>query len=139
MNSQKISDDDKNQNSSNTENQLATRIYAIIEHFKQDDPVGLPLLPLPDPTDVPEIQQSISGTKLVMTKVKLSGISQFRIQYVTIEANSNVARCGIIFDTLKLQGDYTLHAFISRSKGPFTIFLKDVVVEGNATLGVEGE
>lgn len=37
-------------NSIEVEDQLAKRIYAIIEHFKQTDPVGLPLLPITDPT-----------------------------------------------------------------------------------------
>lgn len=46
-----ILDIDKNSNSSEqVEDQLAKQIYEIIEHFKQEDPVGLPLVPLPDPT-----------------------------------------------------------------------------------------
>ena len=32
------------------EDKLIKQIYEIIEHFKQDDPVGLPVVPLPDPT-----------------------------------------------------------------------------------------
>lgn len=31
------------------EDQLAKQIYEMIEHFKQQDPIGLPLVPLPDP------------------------------------------------------------------------------------------
>jgi hypothetical protein len=33
------------------EDELAKKIYKIIEHFKQDDPLGLPdgILPVPDP------------------------------------------------------------------------------------------
>lgn len=33
------------------EDELARKIYLVIDHFKQDDPVGLPsgLLPIPDP------------------------------------------------------------------------------------------
>jgi hypothetical protein len=34
------------------EDELAKKIYLIIEHYKQKDPIGLPagLLPVPDPT-----------------------------------------------------------------------------------------
>lgn len=47
-----MTDDDKTQNSSAAaaEDQLVKQIYMLIEHFKQEDPVGLPLVPLPDPT-----------------------------------------------------------------------------------------
>lgn len=47
-----MTDDDKTQNSSAAavEDQLVKQINVLIEHFKQEDPVGLPLVPLPDPT-----------------------------------------------------------------------------------------
>lgn len=35
-------------NNQSAEEQLAKQIYDIIEHFKQDDPIGLPIS-LPDP------------------------------------------------------------------------------------------
>lgn len=47
-----MTDVDKTQNGSAAavEDQLVKQIYELIEHFKQEDPVGLPLVPLPDPT-----------------------------------------------------------------------------------------
>lgn len=45
----KILENDSISNSSEVEDQLIKQIYEIIEHFKQDDPIGLPV-PLPDPT-----------------------------------------------------------------------------------------
>jgi hypothetical protein len=33
----------------NVEDELAKKLNIIIEHFKQQDPVGLPLIPLKDP------------------------------------------------------------------------------------------
>lgn len=47
-----MKDDDKTQNGSAVaaEDQLVKQIYVLIEYFKQEDPVGLPLVPLPDPT-----------------------------------------------------------------------------------------
>lgn len=38
----------KGNNNQSAEEQLAKQIYDIIEHFKQDDPIGLPIS-LPDP------------------------------------------------------------------------------------------
>lgn len=32
------------------EESLVKQIYEIIDHFKGDDPVGLPFVPMPDPT-----------------------------------------------------------------------------------------
>jgi hypothetical protein len=48
--SAQISEIDNNK-TMQAEDELAKKIYMIIEHFKQDDPVGLPdgLLPVPDP------------------------------------------------------------------------------------------
>lgn len=56
-------------------------------------------------------------TNLKMTKVKLSGISQFRIRYITTEIKDMEAKCGILFETLSLRGEYSLSSFVTRSKG----------------------
>lgn len=52
-----------------------------------------------------------------LSKVKLSGISQFRIKYVNTEIKDMQAQCGIEFDEITLKGDYSLSSFVSRSKG----------------------
>lgn len=31
------------------EDDVAQKLYALIEHFKQENPVGLPAVPIPDP------------------------------------------------------------------------------------------
>lgn len=54
---------------------------------------------------------------LQMRKVKLSGISKFRIKFVSTEIKEMVAKCGIAFDALVLTGDYVLSTFMSSSKG----------------------
>ncbi|CRL00047.1 CLUMA_CG013335, isoform A [Clunio marinus] len=123
--------------SSDVEDHFVDQIYQIIEFYKQEDPVGLPLIPLKDPMNVDDIEQSISMTKLRMTKTKLSGITKFRITYIETQVKDLKAKCGILFEQLTLKGDYVLSSFMSRSKGPFTILLKNVVVEGNAAIGVE--
>lgn len=74
-------------------------------------------MPLPDPTDVPDINQKVSVATLQMKKARLHGISQFRIKFVSIEVTNMIAKCGIVFETLKLVGDYSLSSFMTSSKG----------------------
>lgn len=66
-------------------NHLTVQVYQVIEHFKQVDPVGLPMLPLPDPMPVPNIKQGFSMGTMQMTNVSLYGTSQFRIKHVRTE------------------------------------------------------
>lgn len=66
------------------EDQMAKQIYALIEHFKQENPVGLPgLLPLPDPT------VSYACLKFVCAIIKLfllsSGCAWHRSKYLNGE------------------------------------------------------
>ncbi|CAO1299965.1 unnamed protein product [Diamesa hyperborea] len=118
-------------------NHLTVQVYQVIEHFKQIDPVGLPMLPLPDPMPVPNIKQGFSMGTMQMTNVSLYGTSQFRIKHVRTEVKEMKADCGIQLDSLTLNGSYTLSSLFTRSQGPFTITLKNVFVNGNATIGVE--
>lgn len=93
------------------------QIYEIIEHFKQQDPIGLPLIPLPDPADIPDINQTVSTAKLQMFKPKLYGVSKFRIQNFDFEIKEMKAKCGILFESLIMKGDYQLTAFMMKSRG----------------------
>jgi hypothetical protein len=65
------------------------------------------------------------------------GISQFRIKHVKTNLKEMRVDVGIQIDVLVMTGNYTLSAFFSRSSGPYTIQLKGVYVNGNATVGVE--
>lgn len=67
--------------------------------------------------DVPDVNQRVSMANLQMRKVKLSGISKFRIKFVSTEIKEMVAKCGIAFDALEVKGDYVLSTFMSSSKG----------------------
>lgn len=117
---------------------MTKKVYDIIEHFKSDDPVGLPALEIPDPVSIPDVQQTLNIGKLSMTKVKAHGISQFRIQNVTVELDKKMeATCGLLFETLKLEGNYSLSSFLARSNGPFTITILNVVVTANMSLKTE--
>jgi hypothetical protein len=63
------------------EDKLAQQIYQLIEHFKQDDPVGLPLVPLPDPTvSLRLVFWKIKSNQLVSRMLMTSGrVLQWRI------------------------------------------------------------
>lgn len=38
---------------------------------------------------------------------------------------------------MNVKGNYTLSSFFTKAEGPFTVVLKNVFVQGNASLGVE--
>jgi Haemolymph juvenile hormone binding protein (JHBP) len=58
------------------------QVLTLIEHYKQEDPVGIPGLPVPDPMPVPEIKKSLSLATLTMKNVLAYGLSKFRIKHV---------------------------------------------------------
>jgi hypothetical protein len=157
--------DERLDNVDRAEDQIALQMNKIIDHFKNDDPIGLPMFPLPDPFDVPDVKQSMSFGTLQMSNVKLHGISKFRLKFISTEVREMEAKCGIQFDALTLIGNYTIRSMITRNQGrncdgsinnyteiniflnylsfslslsgPFTITLNNVLVFGNASLGVE--
>lgn len=116
---------------------LSLQLFAIVEHFKQEDPVGLPDVPIPDPMDIIDIKKAFSVGTLHMKDVKMYGLSKFRIKYVKTDLKELQVNAGIQVDELQMIGNYTLSSFFSKSSGPFTVLIKDVFVEGNGTLGVE--
>lgn len=101
-----------------TPNPMAKQLFAVIDHFKNPDPIGLPV-PIPDPIESPEpVEQNINVGKLVMRDVKVYGISKFRIQNVTVEMDKKMeAGCGLVFDTLTMRGNYSLSSLFMKSNG----------------------
>ena len=56
------------------------KIRAILEHYKQPDPVGMPGVPIPDPMPIPDMKQNYAvGTTMNFKKTTVHGLSQFRI------------------------------------------------------------
>ena len=68
-----------------TENRLAAQLFAVLEHYKQPDPVGLPNVPIPDPMKVPDMVKSLGMATLRMKNVQAHGLSQFRIKYLNAD------------------------------------------------------
>lgn len=118
------------------ENRLTGQVLAIVEHFKQEDPVGIPGAPVPEPMIIPMIKQDFSIGKMVMTDVAIYGLSKFRIKYSKIDLNSMKAQAIVHLDKMHMEGQYTLGSFLSKSSGPFTVDMRDVKTHADITLGV---
>lgn len=61
---------------------MTEQIFAVIEHYKQDDPVGLPGAPIPDPMPIPDVKKSLSVATMHMKNVLAYGLSKFRLKYL---------------------------------------------------------
>ncbi|XP_037820487.1 uncharacterized protein LOC119609686 [Lucilia sericata] len=120
-----------------TENRLAAQLYAVLEHYKQEDPLGFPGAPIPDPMDVPDMKKSLGMATLTMMKVKAYGLSKFRIASINADLKAMKVEAGIELDTMVTKGMYTLSSFISKANGPFTVILKKVYVKATASLQVQ--
>lgn len=67
------------------EKKMSENILAILEHFKQADPVGLPGVPVPEPLPVPDMKQTLNIATIYFKNTAVYGISKFRILYVNAE------------------------------------------------------
>lgn len=73
-------------------NRIAAQLYAVLDHYKQEDPVGLPGAHVPDPLDVPDIKKNLGVATLNMFNVKSYGLSKFRIVSVKADLNAMTVR-----------------------------------------------
>lgn len=120
------------------EKKISEYILAVLEHYKQKDPVGLPGAPIPDPLDIPQMKKtSLTFAEMHMQNVKLYGLSKFRIKHVKIDLATMRAEAALTMDILNVKGNYTLSTWLSRSAGPFTVKLTEVYVKAIARLEVE--
>ena len=58
------------------------RIRQILEHYKQDDPLGLPGLPIPDPMEIPDFKGNFPVAEIKFSEAMLHNLAKFRIDYV---------------------------------------------------------
>lgn len=77
------------------ETELSSQIIALLEHYKQKDPLGLPGAPVPDPFPVPFIKQSVGMGTLTMKNSSAYGLSKFRIKSVSVDVNELVVNKAI--------------------------------------------
>ncbi|TGZ37904.1 uncharacterized protein [Temnothorax longispinosus] len=118
------------------EQRLGDQIRAILKHYQQDDPVGLPGAPIPDPMPVPDMKHSFSMYTMNFKQISVYGLSKFRIEHVESELARMQVSVAVRIDSLDIRGLYTLASWLSRSAGDFIVKLTGVMVEGIARLEV---
>uniref|UniRef100_A0A2M4AV12 Putative hemolymph juvenile hormone binding protein n=2 Tax=Anopheles triannulatus TaxID=58253 RepID=A0A2M4AV12_9DIPT len=118
---------------------LSEQLFAIIDHYKEDNPRGLPGATIPDPMHIPDIRQSVSIATIYMTKMKVFGMAQFEIRYFHTELNSMAIQSQIAIAKIEVKGNYTMNALFNRADGPFTVIMKNVLTKANVTLAVDRE
>lgn len=74
------------------ETKMSESILAILEHFKQPDPVGLPGAEIPEPYPVPDMKQTLSFATLYFKNTAVYGISKFKILHINAEMSSMEVR-----------------------------------------------
>lgn len=75
------------------ESQLASQIIALLDHYKQPDPVGIPGALVPDPFPVPNIEHSLGmGVSLTLHNALAYGFAKFRMKSVSIDINQMLVR-----------------------------------------------
>lgn len=119
-----------------SEQRLGDQIRAILKHYQQDDPVGLPGAPIPDPMPVPDMKHSFSMYTMNFKKINVYGLSKFRIEHVESELARMQVSVAVRIDVLDIRGLYTLASWLSRSAGDFMVKLTGVNVQGIARLEV---
>ncbi|XP_050304371.1 uncharacterized protein LOC126741936 [Anthonomus grandis grandis] len=127
------------ENATEEEKKLSEYILVILEHYKQQDPVGLPGAPIPEPLIIPQMNTSISvGVgRMSFKNIQLFGLKKFRIDHVTVNVAAMRVEAALIIDQIDVIGNYTLSSWFSSSHGPFTVVLKNVFVQANAALEVQ--
>ncbi|ALC38895.1 CG3246 [Drosophila busckii] len=118
---------------------IAATVAAILEHYKQADPVGIPIVQVPDPLETPDMDKSLGMANLKMMQVKAYGLSKFRIVSVEVDAKLAQLNLGVNLDEMVVRGNYQLSSFFSKANGPFTVLLKKVFVKATATLAVDSQ
>lgn len=121
------------------ESRMAKQIIALLEHYKNSDPLGVPdsVASVPDPFPVPPIKKTLGMGTLHMREAQAYGFSKFRIKSVDFDVNQLLAKCVIELDAMSIIGNYTLRSFLSSASGPFNVTLTNVVAKGNASVAVE--
>lgn len=69
------------------ENKMATQIVALLEHYKQKDPLGIPGAKIPDPFPVEPIKKSVGVGTLSLKNSQAYGLSKFRIKNIQFDVN----------------------------------------------------
>ncbi|XP_044735151.1 uncharacterized protein LOC123297519 [Chrysoperla carnea] len=116
---------------------LSDKIIEILEHYQQEDPIGIPGSTIPDPMSIPPLKHSFSVATMNFKNVLVHGLSKFKIIHMHTDVAKMQVNVALDIDTLLVHGNYTMSTFFTRSAGPFTVKLNDVSVTGLGHLAVE--
>lgn len=97
---------------------MAAQLYAVLNHYKQEDPIGFPGAPVPDPMDVPDMKKNLGMATLSMYDVQSYGLSKFRIVSIKADLNAMTVRThthSYKFEKLKLCANYNYLNLISKT------------------------
>lgn len=119
------------------EKKLSHNILAILEHYKQPDPTGLPGAKLPDPYPVPDVKQSLTLGTMNFKNIALYGTNEFRLNYVKADIGAMEAHAVMTLEKLQARGNYTFATWFNSVRGPFTVHITGLRVTANAGLQVE--
>lgn len=70
------------------EKKLADQIMTILEHYKQEDPVGIPGAKIPDPMPIPKMKHTFPVATMTFNNMNVNGLSKFRIVHIKSEISS---------------------------------------------------
>lgn len=119
------------------EKKLSEYVLVILDHYKQQDPIGLPGAPIPDPLIIPPMNHSFSVGRMNFINMELYGLKQFRIEHVTADIAAMKVEAALLIDKLDVIGNYTLRTWFSSAQGPFTVKLTQVYVKAIANLEIQ--
>jgi hypothetical protein len=64
------------------EQKLSDQVRLILDHYKQEDPVGLPGAPISDPMPIPDMKHSFTYATMHFKSAHVHGLSRFRIEHI---------------------------------------------------------
>ncbi|KAL1490976.1 hypothetical protein ABEB36_011643 [Hypothenemus hampei] len=119
------------------EQKLSEIIMVILEHYKKQDPIGIPGVPIPDPLSIPPMNHSFSTGTINCRDIKLFGLKKFKIDHITANIANMKVEAGFLIDKIDVIGNYTLRSFFSGASGRFTVKLNKVYVKALANMEVQ--
>ncbi|KAK7868843.1 hypothetical protein R5R35_014172 [Gryllus longicercus] len=119
-----------------SERRLSAQLRALIAHYQQEDPVGIPGAPVPDPMPVPDSTRSVAFATVTVNNASVYGLSRFRVDRVMLDLANLSASISVRLEHLDLEGAYGIRYFLTNSKGRITVTLDNVTVAATAALAV---
>ncbi|XP_046416694.1 uncharacterized protein LOC124177860 [Neodiprion fabricii] len=130
-------DDEDKDKLAEGEKRIRDQIRVILEHYQQEDPIGLPGAPIPDPMNVPDMKNSFSVYTMEFKDIQVYGLAKFRIHQIHANIAAMQVEIALSMEALDIRGTYTLTSwFAGSSAGNFTVKLTGVEVNGVARLEV---